>query len=132
MSAANDTRVIPGSGSRSSAASLAGCDGATIPTKPSAAIQGHLRNGTVSEWEDLTIVEWWAAIRSGDPEALAVLDATRRTTVDDEARLARLVRAEARADHLDRVCIAALGALTKGNHGAAVHVLTHRHDWTPE
>lgn len=74
------------------------------------------------------IVDYWSALRSGDPDAVAALDHARSITVDVDELQARALRAEIRSDHLAAVIDAALGALRSGNSAAAVHVLSHAHD----
>ena len=78
-----------------------------------------------------TIIDYWAAFRAGDPDALAALELARAACIEQDQMLARTIRAECHADHLDRVIRSAANALRAGNPKGAQHVLDHAYDERP-
>ncbi len=75
-----------------------------------------------------TIVDYWAAVRAGDPDTIAALDLARAVCIEQDVMLARTIRAECQADHLGKVIASALSALRHGNAAGAKHVLDHAYD----
>ena len=86
-----------------------------------------------------TIVEYWAALRAGDPDTMDALTLARADCLEQEAMLARTIRAEvraeaeqARANHLAAIIRGATNALRRDNPTGALHQLeqadkeTHR------
>lgn len=75
-----------------------------------------------------TIIDYWQAVRDGDPDAIAALELARGLCIEQDEMLARTIKAECHADHLDRVIRSAANALRAGNPKAAQHVLDHAYD----
>ena len=75
-----------------------------------------------------TIIDYWRAVRDGDPDATAALDLARAMCIEQDQMLARTIRAECQAEHLGRIIASAASALRAGNQKGALHVLTHAYD----
>lgn len=78
-----------------------------------------------------TIIDYWQAVRDGDPDAIAALDLARAVCIEQDEMLARTIRAECQAEHLGKVIASARNALRHGNPKAAQHVLDHAYDERP-
>lgn len=75
-----------------------------------------------------TIIDYWQAVRDGDPDAIAALDLARAACIEQDEMLARTIKAECQAEHLGKVIASASNALKHGNAAGAAHVLDHAYD----
>lgn len=75
-----------------------------------------------------TIIDYWQAVRDGDPDAIAALELARGLCIEQDEMLARTIRAECQTEHLERIRVSAINALRHGNAAGALHVLEHAYD----